>query len=272
MERFTACQAGHKDHDTLRIDLQLGGKHHGILDVASIPERFARKLKFEVYNFRKYFGFKGFCYGQDVTSGSIYTQGIWEASETLLMLEILEKGNKDNLVLDFGSQVGWYSVLAALSGHKVFSFEAIGENIDLMMRNAYLNDVADGVITPILGWIDETTYPFLTIKNVEFFKSDIEGSDKESVRMCDHLFRDRRVNYALIEISPCFNDSYPELVKKVADYGYGVYRIPDKGSKYLAEFENAALDTAKKYCQIPYEKIEETVKSISQENWLFIKQ
>jgi hypothetical protein len=252
----------------------LSGKHHGLLDVPGIPDRLKQKLSFEVWNYKKYrdrdHQDNRFCEGDDDVSFTIYTQGVWEPFQTLLFLDVLSRGDRSNLVLDYGANMGWYSVLSGLSGYATLAFEGnmqiyqlLGSNI---IRNNLTNVFTCGTI------IDEATPKFSAeYEEVEFMKCDIEGAEIYAVNMCDELFKARKVKYAQLEISPCFNDTYPDLVERIAECGYFVYIIPKKGDERAEEFGQQPLETLKKYYQLNAEGRREFVKSVSQDDFIFIR-
>lgn len=268
---FDSCQAGHPHHERLRIDLNLDGPHHGLPDIPGIPDYLAHVMRFEVYNYQLYRDTTGYCTGDDVVSFSIYTQGVWEGFETLLELDILHRGDRNNLVLDFGGHVGWYSTLAAMDGYKVTAFEIDAENIDVLMHNAALNGVGENV-TAVNLWVDEHSPPLVVDERVEFLKCDIEGNEQHAYAMTADLFREQRVNYALLEISPVFNNSYPALIETIADLGYRPYLVPGKRWEHSDAFGEAPLDTLQAHCEIPRNELRATIESWSQENMLLISE
>lgn len=263
------CVAKHGEHDTLTIDLDLNGKHTGLLDVPGIPERLSQRLTFTVFNAKKYSNAGGYCPADDEVSRSIYSQHIWEAFETVLFLDILSKGNKENIVIDIGANMGWYSVLAASKGYGVAAIEPDADIYPVLCQNAAQN--ATGIFT-CHAWVNEKTPQFTDeAETVEFLKVDIEGMEKFAADMCEKLFKAGKINYALFEISPFFNGTYPDLVERIAGYGYRVFQVPTKGFEHLQEYEDEPLATLKKYCEVKAEGRRELVASIRQEDFIFIK-
>lgn len=282
-EMYEHCQIGHAKHKIIGIEVKLNGAHKGIKDVPKVPERLACEFTMCVYDWREYFKHEGnnitgnkfeeYCTGQDIISYSIDVQGVWEAYETLIALDILAERNKDAVVLDYGSHVGWYSILASMFEYRVASFDANIENIELLQMNAIKNMANVANIYAYNAWIDADA-PMLdsNAEEVQFFKCDIEGAEKYAFYMCRDLFKNQRIKYAMIEISPTFNNSYADLVEAIANYGYGVYQIPGKGFAHSAEFSDQPLETIKKYCEVKAEGRREYVSSFNQENFLFIRQ
>ena len=278
---YACCHNGHNNHVTKQVAVKLNGEHKGIHDVPPIPEHLATNLKLNIYDWKQYFEtvdgnethpmYETYCPGQDIISYSIDKQGVWEAYETLLVLDVLKNGDAKDLVLDFGSHVGWYSILAATAGYKVASFDALAENIEMVKSNAKLNGLTYRVF-PFLSWIDEEA-PLLPNdrESVHFVKIDIEGLESHAIRMLEPLLAAQKVNYLMIEVSPVFGDYYPDLVEKIAGYGYKVYQIPGKGYQMDQQYGKSPLQVVKTYCEIPAAGREKYIRGLQQENFLFIK-
>lgn len=199
------CQAGHHKHDTKVVTTEVGG----------LP------IKLTVFDWDKYQGFKGYCTGQDDISRTILNTGIWEPLETALALEILSQPD-EGIVLDFGAHIGWYTILAARHSRGVVAIEGDAENLETLEHNAYLNQCADNIKT-VLEWVDAKSKPVVVTSKVQLMKCDLEGNDIHAVKMCADLFKQRLIKYALVEISPCFNNTYPELIDFITGFGYDVY-------------------------------------------------
>ncbi len=200
------CHLNHASHETKIVNVNLHGKK--MHDAPFINSEM--KFELEVYDWKKY-GYgtdstPGYCPGKDNVSEAIDTQGIWEAHETALVLDIL-KG--DGIVIDFGCHVGWYSIISAMAGKKVIAFDGVTENINVLSRNANRNNVTVHGKNLV---IDDKTKFIFNDEDVLLFKSDLEGNDHYAVRMCDDLFSRRKIQYAIVEVSPVFNDSYPAMM------------------------------------------------------------
>lgn len=252
----------HPEHDTLILDINLIGIPEDLPDVCSF-ENYPQKFRMKVFDWQKYEGTEGLCPADDIVSKSLMEQGVWEAYETLLMLDILRSpGN----VVDIGSQVGWYSIIAALQGNKVTAYDALEDNIEILKESAKLNKLD---ITTNQEWIGEETQE-QPVQSVRFLKSDIEGNEQYVFKMYKRSFEARTIDYALLEISPCFNDSYPKLIKDIIDCGYDVYQVPGKRWEHTEEFSKEPLQTLLKYPII--KNLDEYMRSVRQENFLFVRQ
>lgn len=190
------------------------------------------------------------CIGDDAVSRTMKT-GCYENFETMTFLNILAQ-NKEGVVLDFGSHIGWYSIIAAKAGREVIAFECNQEKIDILYENAKLNDTYIKAAHNM--WIDETTDDLYFNKDILLLKCDLEGAEKHVIRMCKTDLEANKIKYLLLEISPCINDSYPKLMKYLYSLGYLAVDVCNVKKGIIKE-----------------EDIDSWLDSIKQENLLFFK-
>lgn len=158
-----------------------------------------------------------YCMGDDDVSRTLTRYAQWEPVETRRFAEILQW--TPGVVLDFGAQVGWYSILAAKLGHDVLAVEAVTEHCQLIRRNAAANGLSKR-ITIAQTWLDEGT-PYLPDgQDIAMVKIDVEGNDRHAWRAIRGLAFDGLVANIMCEISPCFNDSYVGLVMDIMNSGF----------------------------------------------------
>lgn len=204
-------------------------------------------------------------------AASIRAHRIWEGFETALFLDALARGDPDRQkVFDFGANVGWYTLIAANWDYDVEAFEAETDIAAVLRRNIAAHNDLDRFVTVHEMWVDETTGP-VAADPVCVFKSDMEGNDAYAVAACRHLFEAGMIDHALIEISPCFNDSYPELVEAVCGYGYEPFCVPTKGFAHTTAFGEEPLATLHTHCRIPASARGEHVAGLWQENFWFTR-
>lgn len=217
---WARCQAGHDKHATLLIPTRLGNLW--------------------IYDAAQYMGFNGYCTGQDDISRTIQNTGVWEPEETALVEELLAE-EEGGFVMDIGAHIGWYSILAARMGYDVLAVEANAENITLMQSNAYGQGVSDR-ITIKHEWIQEGSKlrAPLFVKDIDLVIIDIEGNEQYAVEALAKYFEKQQIKHALIEISPCFNNSYPALVKRMFDWGYTA-RLEGKRWNGVLDFYQANI-------------------------------
>lgn len=189
------CEYKHKDHATLVVDTWLG--------------------PMTVFNWNTYHTTEGYCTGRDDISRTLYNEGRWELLETQTVLPLLEGGDRSELVIDVGAHIGWFSRMATNLGYQVEAYEADLQNIELLKLNTDPKKIKIHY-----QWVDRSSEPVDINQEVLLVKIDIEGEEQGAINMLQKLFADRKVKYALVEISPVFNGSYPALVSQLESYGY----------------------------------------------------
>jgi hypothetical protein len=208
------CAFGHEDHE----------------------RRYCPTLRWgdwEAFRWEKYdTGKPGWCNGKDELSKSLDLNGIWELPGTTIVERWLAAGDPNEVVLDFGSHIGWYSVLAATWGYEALAVDTSSEHLELLANNACKRGVR---VESCRGWIDGDTSPAPPPPDglhVRLFKSDLEGNDAHAVRICRDLFAQNLIDAALIEISPTFerrnigDTNYAGLLTGLMSCGYRVAEIP----------------------------------------------
>lgn len=211
------CQAGHVMHERLMVDTVVG--------------------KMMVFDFEKYKDQHGlYCTGQDDISRTLKNEGVWGHTETKMIEELLAQGNPvQRIVLDFGAHIGYYSVMAAKLGYTVQAYEGNFENAELLRINAKLNGVDYKIVTNTI-WIDKNSSNVNFNKEIELAKIDLEGNEKHAVRMLWPLIKTQQIKHIFMEVSPVFNDSYPDLVTSICAAGYDVFL---DGEPFNGEFNFA---------------------------------
>jgi hypothetical protein len=208
--------------------VRLGGPS-GVPEYPAIPDRFAREFEMIVFDFEQYAGQAGiYCPGQDDLSASIVRNGIWDGYETVLALDVLT--SVDGCLVDVGAHLGWYSLLAASCGRDAIAVEADAEVLQVAMFSMSVNGwgkqffrvpVQVGPRTPPL---DVRAKDSFEPRPVALWKIDIEGDEQYAI----HGPLLGRARHILLEVSPCFNDSYPALLERIAAAGYSLYVVPSK--------------------------------------------
>lgn len=195
------CDLNHGIHDTLQVQTVQG--------------------PFIVFDAPQYSVHPGsYCSGQDAVSDRLIVEGFWEREDSKPIAEILERGDRSRLVIDFGSHIGWYSIMAARLGYQVRAIDADIENLRLLKATAELQGL-DHLITPVHAWVDENFACIYGHVEVELVKIDLEGSDHHAVNAFWPSLD--RVRNLYVEISPVFNDGYPALVDRLTSAGFQAF-------------------------------------------------
>lgn len=219
-----ACQRGHRKHHTktVRVDLS---KPHAYGDLAPVPARLAPPpFDFVVWDPEKHPVDGGaYCPAHDAVSATIAECGIWEPSETILTLAVCQT---PGLVLDFGCQIGWFTVLAALSGCAVRAYDADEENLNVLTRNTAIVNKA-WEVTPYHLRVGYQT-PSLPPLAVRLAKLDVEGAEPDVIRMLSASINQHRVDHLCIEVTPKWAPQMRHLLGWVMDAGYEAFLMPPK--------------------------------------------
>jgi hypothetical protein len=211
------CTAGHTFHESKLVNTEYG--------------------PWWIWDWQRYMDFPGYCTGQDEVSKSIEITGWWEKPDTDHMLELL--GSERGYVVDFGSHIGWFTVLALKAGCHVWALDADPENMRLLKRNA--DNVPVGAYVLETAWTSDVPESrFHNDVPIRLMKVDIEGHEHEALNLTRHLWQQQKIDYGLWELSPIFESrenimapSYADLVDEIASYGYRWYILKDEDRWYI---------------------------------------
>lgn len=264
------CQRGCAEHVTRTVTVDLA--HHGYDDYTQIPKRFAQKFDLDVWDTRITPVDGGpYCPARDCVSDAIVGSFCWEPLETTVLLCCFEQC-PGGLFIDFGSQIGWYSTLAAISGLNVTAVDSDPACVTLTALNLERHRAMLALSGAHLEVLDEQTAPIDHAWNDQpvdvVAKIDVEGAEIHAIRKIRPLIDSGLVKYMLIEITPSFADYYPDLIWDLIQSGYSAYKMPDKQVPpvvidQLADLRPYVVTGTKA-------KVRKTVASWSQENLLFV--
>ena len=239
-----SCLVGHDKHEHHIVDIDLHGRPPTIPDYPGVPEDLRVRFKIGAWDSWLYADSHTYCQGDGVLSKSLDSDGVWESYDTVLWLKLLSTG--EGAVIDFGANAGWYTHMSALNGHEVLAVEADDEFVRLLRVGIEANRIQDMVYVA-KGWVGGDS-PVLSAEDaprVRLVKADVEGQEDKCMRVCGDLFAAKKIDYAMIEVTPSFRDNYPDLIRWVQGFGYNAYIVPDKAWSHGQE---GALKTAlKKY-------------------------
>lgn len=247
-----ACQRGHEHHATRLVTVNLGGQTP-YADLAPVPMRLRRSFQMVLFDPGQYPIDGGpYCPAHDAVSHTIYELGIWEPRETILTLTVLRP---DDVMLDLGAQIGWFSLLAASCEAKVWAWEADAQARRLLQQSAKINGwMPNGLIESSQFRIDPDT-PTLGARTqtpLRLVKIDVEGAEFDAVRILDEALDAGNVDHLCMEVSPCFGYGYGDLVQRIIDHGYESYLLPPKQQPPVALDDPAkALDPYRLHTMSP---------------------
>jgi len=260
------CELGHTRHETRIVHVTLDGPTK-VRECPSFPD----PVEFEMAIFRHelYGHHPGqYCPAIDDLSRSIDRNGVWEGCETRLAIDVLK--STDGWMVDFGAHIGWYSLLAGACGRKAFAVDMEAENLACLAASMDTNRWEYRALRATIGehspQFDLRRREDMSEEPVSLWKIDIEGSEIHALR--GPLLG--RARHILIEISPCFNDTYPDVLHRLLDTGYDLFEVPAKpGDKIRDAFDRDPWGTLR---QFPVTEPEMYCASIEQENlWCILR-
>lgn len=197
--RDQGCEAGHTEHAVKVVRYNTAHSNGQML----------------VFDTDRYVNTFGYCPGDDDVSRTISRYRMWEPQETELFIAALERS--PGIVIDFGTQIGWYTMIATRMGRNVLAIEGVSEHMKMTRDNSTKSHLWQAH-----HWVCEDT-PTLSASNcprVAIVKIDLEGSEQHALRCVKNLIDAGLVDNILMEVSPVFNDTYPALVLDLLSRGY----------------------------------------------------
>jgi SAM-dependent methyltransferase len=208
------------------VDVKLGGPTK-YMDQPAVPDRFRREFKMWVWDDGEAEGElrrggpapKG---ADDCVSQTIISHGVWEVPETIFMLSAFAANPKARFI-DLGCQIGWFSLLAASSGLQVEAVDANRHALSILRDSAEENGWINQIMF-VLGTVDHYVAPVGPL----IVKIDVEGAENIAVAGLAAPFAAGLISHCLIEVSPVFENYYPDLLAALFDVGYQGWVMPEK--------------------------------------------
>ena len=189
-------------------------------------------------------GHKMYLDQKDNLSLSIF--GVYEPLETELVKNEIKK---DNVVLDIGAFIGYYTLIfAKLVGDqgKVFAFEPDSKSFDLLKKNVQLNGYKNVILEQKA--VSNKNEKKIEVENIclddyfkdydgkiDFIKIDIEGAEKLALDGMSTLLHKNKDIKLMTEFHPVeLKKSTVEpsdYLKTLNDYGFKIYHINNKENK-----------------------------------------
>lgn len=174
-------------------------------------------MQMYAYETDQWEGIECYCPGNDDVSRTLRLYGRWEAQQSAVISGLLIE--TPGLVVDVGSHLGWYSLMALALGHPVLAIDGSREHLDYLALSA-MKMAARGTPLPLgglelcRGWINGDTLPVPPdgCPDIALIKVDIEGNEREAINAFRQPILAGKVANITLEISPVFNDSYGALM------------------------------------------------------------
>lgn len=198
---------------------------------------------------------------------SIYKEQVWAKEESLILSKILDVNHR-GLVVDIGSNTGYFSFIALSKNYKVIAVEANTIHKPYFMETMRLNNFSQNDVryvesfvgsskedTPFDGWSgyeaivgnNRTTL----VKTVAlddlcegclFLKIDVEGAEPDVFKSGINLIQNSKIPYIMFELTYIINDI---LCKEQVDIlgllhrnNYTLYEIEGCSLVKINNFEN----------------------------------
>ena len=226
-----ACQRGpFHVHHPLEVQINLEASH-GYTDCTPIPERLrCSAFSMLIWDPEEHPVDGGaYCPAHDAVSATIYEHKVWEPRETVLALDVFAS-KTPGVFLDLGAQLGWFTLLAASWERDVIAVEADNDNASMLQESLNGNGWDDLVEVHVkrIGRDPMPTDVNIAGFDVCLAKLDLEGAEREAIAELGPLIEEGRIANMLIEVSPVFDDYYPNLLAQLVASGFDAHRLPPK--------------------------------------------
>ena len=141
--------------------------------------------------------------GDEPITSCIVETGQWEDKTTKFIKENLRSGQ---VFVDVGASVGYYTLLAATlvgTNGKVYSFEPLEENIEILLKNVVNNNFRNVIAFPI-ALTDESGF------KTKLYSNDVQGQGSLNPREFDKVLE---VNAAIFDELNKKEGIIPDMIK-----------------------------------------------------------
>lgn len=162
---------------------------------------------------------------------------IWTLKEVILdrQYEKIKQIGKCNTVIDIGSSIGDFSILASKSAKNVFSFEADRGRINLMKKNVRINGCHNIDLNKRRVDSLDTIFRDKHITQCDFLKIDCEGAEYPIFKNShDNIIR--KIKFIAMEahlFNALMSDDFEILKQRLSKCGFTIKEIENPVHSYI---------------------------------------
>lgn len=176
---------------------------------------------------------------KDLISKFILRDQCWKPYQTELMREILKP---EDIFIDIGCHIGYFSVLGSISGCNVTSIDKNLNYIQFLNRTIKQNEFENiEVKTMTIDDKTKKTDIIRTTQNIKLLKISIQGEEVSCINCFLDDFSKRKIENVILEVTPKYSNQYAKTILRLVTFGYKVYDIGNSPQREL-EFNTNHLE------------------------------
>jgi len=186
---------------------------------------FSKKIFMEIFNYDFYKNKQILNEGLDIISKELKSSNnCWEPFQTEITKEILKNGN--NLFIDIGCHIGYYSILGSIYNNNVISIDNNPVFLESLKKNIEINDFKNiSVYNKNINELFNLDELVDINQKIKLIKCDIEGNEIIFINSIKDRLKLGTIEYLIIEISPKLSNGYENLIRILLDYNYKIFDI-----------------------------------------------
>jgi len=179
-------------------------------------------IKLCIFDFDHYENEKIHNEGLDIISKCIKEKNCWQKIESEILIEILKDGN--NLFIDLGCHIGYYSVLASLYNNKSIAVDINKGYLECLHKTVmenYLNNIRIKRID--INNIEKRT-EITKKEKIRCIKISLNGNELIALSMFKHMLKKKTIDYLIVNYKTD-TEGFVFFLKIITGFGYNLYDI-----------------------------------------------